>query len=90
MPAGFLGNPGDDVTVFTLADHQGGVIDRIGLEVANGRKELLVPATQQNPAAILQILQPELIVFDLQTEGPTIGTDEVIKTTGPRASKCLR
>ena len=56
MPAGFLGNTGDDVTVFTLADHQGGLIDSIGLEVADGREELLVPAAQKNPAATPQIL----------------------------------
>ena len=79
MPAGFLGNTGDDVAVFALADHQGGVIGSIGLEVADGHEELLVPAAQQNPAAILPILQPGFLVFDVKAEGPAVGADEVIK-----------
>ena len=49
MPAGFLGNAGDDVTVFALADHQCGVIGSIGLEVADGREEYLVPAALAEP-----------------------------------------
>ena len=57
------------------------MIDSIGLEMADGRKELLVPAAQQNPAAVLQILQPGPIVFDIKMEGPAIGTDKVIKRT---------
>ena len=79
MPAGFLCNTGYDVTVFALADHQGGVIGSIGLEVADGREEHLVPAAQENSAAILQIFQPWLLVFDVQAEGPAIGADDVIK-----------
>ena len=79
MPAGFLGNTGDDVTVFALADHQGGVIGSIGLEVADGCEEHLVPAAQENPAAILQIFQPGLLVFDVKAEGPAVGADDVIE-----------
>jgi hypothetical protein len=55
------------------------VIRGIGLEVADGCKEYLVPAAQENAAAILQILQPGLLVFDVEAECPAIGTDEVIK-----------
>ena len=79
MPAGLLGNTGDDVTVFALADHQGGVIGSIGLEVVDGREKLLVPATQQNPAAILKVLQPWLLVFNVKAPSPTVCADDVIK-----------
>lgn len=79
MPAGFLGNTGDDVTVFALADHQGGVIGSIGLEVADGREELLVPATDENPAAVVQMVQPGLLVFDVKAKGRTVGANEMIK-----------
>jgi hypothetical protein len=86
MPAGFLGNAGDDVTVFALADHQAGVMGSIPLEVADGREELLMPAAQQNPAAMLPILQPGLFVFDMKAEGPAVGADEIIKRALNRAS----
>jgi hypothetical protein len=79
MPAGLLGNTGDDVTVFALADHQGGVTGSIGLEVADGREKLLVPATQQNPAAILKVLQPWLLIFNVKPPSPAVRADDVIK-----------
>jgi hypothetical protein len=44
MPAGFLSNYGDDITVFALADHQGGVIGSVSLEVADSCEEQLMPA----------------------------------------------
>ena len=79
MPARFLGNAGDDVSVFALAYHKCGMIRGIGLEVADGREEHLVPAAQENPAAILQILQPGLLVFDVKAEGPAVGANDVIQ-----------
>ncbi len=65
MPAGFLGNPGDDVAIVTLADHQSRVIGGIGLVVANGREKLLMPAAQEDLAAVLQVLEPGVFVFDV-------------------------
>jgi len=79
MPAGFLGNAGDDVAVFALAYHQCGVIGSIGFEMADGREEHLVPAAQENPAAILQMLQPLLLVFDAKAEGPAVGANDMIQ-----------
>ena len=79
MPAGFLGNTGNDVAVFALADHQRGVIRGIALKVADGREEYLMPAAQKNPASILQILQPWLFVFDVKSEGPAVGANDMIK-----------
>ena len=79
MPAGFLGNARNDVTVFTLADHQSGVIYRVALEVTDGRKEQLVPAAQEDAAAILQVVQPGLLVFNAKAKGPAVGTDDMIK-----------
>jgi len=81
MPTGFLGNGGDDVAVFALADHQGWVIGGIGLEMADSCKELLMPATQQNPAAVLTIRNPGVLIFDVKAKGPTVGADEVIQKT---------
>lgn len=81
MPAGFLGNPGDDVAIFTLADHQGRAIGGIGLIVTNGREKLLMPAAQEDLAAVLQVRKPGFFVFDVEAEGPTVDADEMIQQT---------
>lgn len=81
MPAGFLGNPGDDVAIVTLADHQSRVIGGIGLVVTNGREKLLMPAAQEDLAAVLQVLEPGVFVFDVEAEGPTVDADEMIQRT---------
>jgi hypothetical protein len=81
MPTGFLGNSGDDVTIFALADHQGRLVGGIGPVVANGREKLLMPAAQYNLATVLQVLEPDLFVFHVETEGPTVDADEMIQRT---------
>ena len=55
------------------------MIVRVGLEVADGREEHLVPDAQENPATTLQVLQPGFLVLDAKAECPAVGPDDVIK-----------
>jgi len=45
----------------------------------DSRKELLVPAAQQYPAAALKVFDPGLLVFDTKPEGPAVTSDKVVK-----------
>jgi hypothetical protein len=42
---------------------------------------LLMPAAQYNLATVLQVLDPDLFVFDVETECPTVDADEMIQRT---------
>jgi hypothetical protein len=47
--------------------------------MANSRKELLMPTTQQNPATALMKIEPEALVFNAKTESPAIIPDKTVK-----------
>jgi hypothetical protein len=79
MPAGFLSDPGDNIAVIALADHQRRFIGGIGFEVFNGREKLLMPTAQKHPASLLHIFNPGLFVFNSQTKCTAVGPNKVIQ-----------
>jgi hypothetical protein len=79
FPAGASGHGGDDLAVLAPGDHQPRPMGAIGLKMADGGEELLVPGAKQHPAAVLMIHDPGGFVLHLQAKRPGVGADEPVE-----------
>jgi hypothetical protein len=75
VPALLPGDPGDDIPILALADHEGGLKRFIGFEIPDGGKKLLMPDAEKNPAAPPQMAHPGLFILDGHTERPGVQSD---------------
>jgi hypothetical protein len=76
VPALLPGDPGDDIPVLALADHEGGLKRFIGFEIPDGGKKLLMPDAEKDPAAPPQMAHPRLFILDGHTERPGVMPDK--------------
>lgn len=91
MPPGSPGHAGNQITIPALTDHDAGIECRVGFEVPDRRKKLLVPGTKKDRPALFQQVLPVFFINDLQAEGQAVYPDKVIgkKNKGPGINKEL-
>jgi len=70
MPAGSLGYPGNNRAVIAPADHDAGIVDAIGLKMADSGKKLLVPGTEQDRSTGTDVGYPLAFILNPQAKSP--------------------
>jgi hypothetical protein len=73
------GHGSDDGPVTASADHQGRLVFRVTLKMADGRKELLVPGAQQHRYFLVDQVLPLGFIFNPKPKGSAVNADETVQ-----------